>query len=516
MSAQEPLAEDVVETLDRCAAAGEDLPRLRDELHALRVSSDPRAQFATSLFDLERARRGDAEAREQLGNIADSLLIFWREGSGDELAALHPALGPMWARAASLLVDFDRRQFAAALATCFEVRKDGEQLAAAINTLRPEGDRRVEFARCLYHLELARMMVEGSRAEFARRAGLLAEAWQDADVARQLVGDDAGLAELWAELVPYLDEFFETLEEAAERQRQEGQRAEAKTDPGVPLGSDRRIPSFRTLTGQREGVITRPEAPAALPDATPRETPVFVPESDTGETLLEGDVLEEPVMPPPPPPPYLTPPGASGPISEVELIGEEIVDFTPIPPPPPPPNFTPARGVAAASADVLDAEDVEEAPDELTLSFWTHTFDQLKLLPDDETGRGARLLSCESRADRKRLNGYLDSLGQYGLVEESKAMSALIRLMLAGQTKEKTLFGQANPRRSEAMGAALPFLASSAQAAGHAAVWFELDGPETQEALNRGLELLQDYLTFCARIQKDPLHPDTIGAYVSR
>jgi hypothetical protein len=42
-------------------------------------------------------------------------------------------------------------------------------LAEAIGQLSPAGNRRVEFAACLYHLELARLGVASSRAEFARR-----------------------------------------------------------------------------------------------------------------------------------------------------------------------------------------------------------------------------------------------------------------------------------------------------------------------------------------------------------
>ena len=88
-----------------------DLDRLRDELHGLRLSSDPRAQFATALFDLDRARRGDPEARSELIDVADRLLVFWREGSGVEFARLHPELEELWASATSLLVSFEQKRF---------------------------------------------------------------------------------------------------------------------------------------------------------------------------------------------------------------------------------------------------------------------------------------------------------------------------------------------------------------------------------------------------------------------
>jgi hypothetical protein len=542
LSSQEPLPDDVAETIARCADALGDLDRLRDELHVLRLSSDPRGQFATSLFDLERARRGDAEAREQLTEVADALLVFWREGTGEDLAQLHPALEELWASAASLLANFEARRFERAAAACWAARgdlpsanSDMSALAEAIEGLQPEGNRRVEFARCLYHLELARAQVEGSRAEFARRAGLLAEAYQDSTVAQQLVGDDTGLAHLWAELVPYLDEFFEGLEEQAERRRLAATRAEVKTDPGLAVAPteqapavERRIPGFNTLTGQRDeflagrgDVITPMQSPAEH-DLTPRESQAVTPDTlddDLVEAVVEG-VAD---APPPPPPADFTPPGAwfppSTPGGEIELAADEFLEATPSgppPPPPPPPNLTPARGLATPVAEELSLDDFDDTPDTPTLDFWAHTFETLQLLPNDETGRGSRILSVDGRAERKRLSEYVDSLAPHLAVHEARAMSGLIRLMLAGQTKEKTLFGQPNPRRAEAMAAALPFLASTPAAAGHVAVWFELDGPETEATLQQGLALLADYLSFCARVQKDPLHPDTVSLFVRK
>jgi len=81
----------------------------------------------------------------------------------------------------------------------------------------------------------------------------------------------------------------------------------------------------------------------------------------------------------------------------------------------------------------------------------------------------------------------------------------LLRLMLAGQLKEKSLFGQPNARRKEAFTQAFALLGKNARAAGHGAIWFELDGPKTLESLQRGLEMLTEFLTFCAREGRDPL-----------
>jgi hypothetical protein len=416
-----------------------------------------------------------------------------------------------------LLATFEVKRFERALGECWAARADVPGLLAAVTGLHPEGNRRVEFARCLYHLELVRLHVDASRAEFAQRVGLLAEAWREREVARQLISGDAGLAQLWDDVVPYLDEFFEHLEEQAQRRAKSTgpippppPRTEVKTDPELlslerpmPLGESRNVPSFRTLTGQKkdfEATLVTPVGTAAL-EVTPPAQPAFVPDA----IIEEAEVLE---LPPPPPPADRPSTG------EVEIVEAFEADG---PPPPPPPNLTPARGLAAA-LDVATDIDLDE-PDEATLAFWAHTFDNLQLLPDDgedNEERSGRLLAIETRADRKRLGDFVDTLGKFMEVREARAMACLIRLMLAGQTREKSLFGQANPRRAEALQGALSFMATTPVAAGHVAVWFELDGPKTMESLNHGLALAWDYVSFCHRAQKDPLNPATVAAYTAR
>ncbi len=510
LAEQEPPPPQVAENIARCAAAVGDLPRLRHELHYLRGSDDPHAQFAAALFDLDRARRGDPEARATMLEVADTLLLFWREGTGEQLARVNPVLEELWAAASSLLISFEVKRFERALKDCWNARGDAATLAVAIETLLPEGNRRVEFARCLYHLELARLFVEGSRSEFARRVSLLSEAYKDEAVAAQLVGSDEGLKALWDDVVPYLDEFFEHLEEQAAR-RERASRPEATTDPSIdppPEVTPRRVPSFRSLVGDKHEA--EPVAPAleTPPGLTQRRTDPQLELLEDDEEVIEG-------IPLPPPPPDHTPPGGWSPprasTTELELV--DIVDaIDTVAPPPPPPSLTPARGLAAALAQTED-DDVGPPPDPATLDFWAHTFETLELLPAGEEGRGARLLAIETRGERKRLNAYLDTLGPFMDVHEARAMSCLIRLMLAGQTKEKSLFGQPNPRRAEALAGALTYLESTPAAAGHAAVWFELDGRITQAALGRGLELAWQYLSYCAHVHKDPLSPDTVAAF---
>jgi len=502
-------------SIERCAAALSDLARLKDEVTDLKGNGDGLAHFATALFELEMARRGDSESRARITQLAEVLLVFWRDGSGDVISRLHPALHAQWVSVGPMLVQFELRRFDLALVACWKVRNDPAQLARLIEDLEPTGNRRVEFARCLYHLELARQGVESSRAQFARRAGLIAEAYQDAVFAGDLVGHDPGLLQLWSELNPYLDEFFEALEEQAAR-AQEGTRkvriptapempatrAEVKTDPGlgapVPsappapapartpaLGEDPQIPSFRTLLNHSRPLASPPVLQRARPAVEHATPPGGLPEADV---LIEEEVAHAP----PPPPVDLTPPGSwtppRTPSGEVEIVD---ADFEA--PPPPPPPMTPSGGLAAA---IAEAEDVE-----------------FEFEPDD--GQKPRMLATESRADRKRLTTWLDGLGDHLVVPEARSFAALVRLILAGETKEKSLFGQENPRRKEALAQAFGLLAPSPEAAGRAAVWFELDGHETREALGRGLDLLIPFLAYCSRHTLDPLSPEARAKYLA-
>lgn len=553
---ESPLPDDVAESIVRCVDAMGDLDRLRDELHALRLSSDPRAQFATALFDLDRARRGDPQARSELIDVADRLLVFWHEGSGVDFARMHPELEDLWESATSLLISFEQKRFKKALNECWEHRANTTLLQDSIEGLQPVGNRRVEFARCLYHLELARQFVNSSRGEFARRAGLLSEAYQSEEVASELIGDDPGLHHLWHELEPYLDEFFEMMEEEAARRARAQALAAAEaeiasrrtppsglppardfqeTDPQVPvteepeplaLADSAQVPSFRTLmTGSGEHPRVTPLQVAVTPPPPPNTTPPgsWFPPPGVGSTTEPTDILdviEEAVdaAPPPPPPPLpldLTPPGAwvPGADGDIEIVEAEEGAG----PPPPPPPMTPAHGVPARPRpQLLDIVLEEDDPDQATMSFWQFATRTLDLLPDPRQPRPAmRLLSVESRGDRKKLTTYLDAADPYARQNaDARAFSCLLRLMLAGQLKEKSLFGQPNARRAEAFSQAFALLSSNPRAAGHGAVWFELDGPETLEALQRGLEMLMGYLAWCARQKRDPLDESAQAEFV--
>lgn len=587
MAALQQLPAQLTECIERCAAALGDVPRLKAEVTALKQTGDGIAHFASALFELELARQGDVESRLNITELAEVLLVFWSDGSGDELSRLHPALESQWRAVAPMLVQFELRRLEMVLGMCWKHRADPQQLARDLDDLQPEGNRRVEFARCLYHLELARQGVHTSRAEFARRAGLLAEAYQDADFARDLVGTEPGLVQLWADLKPYLDEFFEAMEEQAARAMDGTRKVKM---PVAPPADDR--PALG------DPVPTPPNGEPALSLPTPRGgEPALV--ADSSPPFLEDDadldeprsadvtvrapiptepdpVLERRAPGPPPPPPRIAPavapgrhapsdrpqvpsfaslfsdsPGQATPppppsnqtppgswVPEADLLVDVAVDGPPPPPPdavarnkspssddldiveaefeappPPPPATTPARGLPAALSAAEEIE-VDFEPDEATLNFWDYTFAALQQAPVE--GVKPRMLASESRQDRKRLTTWLDGLGPHFAVPEAKAMGALVRLMVAGETKEKSLFGQANPRRKEALQAAFGLLAPTPEAAGKVVEWFVLDGAATEQALLRGLELLYPFLSYCARNALDPLREEAVSAYLEQ
>jgi hypothetical protein len=250
-----------------------------------------------------------------------------------------------------------------------------------------------------------------------------------------------------------------------------------------------------------------PIAPPPPPNTTPPGSWLPPEELDTAETpAVEVVDVEEAIeaLPPPPPAPVdLTPPGAWMPGADGDI---EIVEEASAPPPPPP--TTPAHGTRPVRRPLLDIVLDEDDPDAKTIAFWQWATKALDLLPDPKQPRAfKRLLNVENRADRKKLTEFLEAAEPQLPVPDARAFSALLRLMLAGQLKEKSLFGQKNARRSEAFAQAFALLDGNPRAAGHGAVWFELDGPDTLASLQRGLDVLSAFVTWCARERRDPLDP---------
>lgn len=493
---------DLSRSIERCATSA-DVSRLKEEVQLLKTNGDGRARFAAALFELELARKGDAECRGAITRLAEVLLVFWQDGSGQELSKLHPSVERLWQSVTPMLVQFELRRFELGLVECWKQRTQAPLLKVAIENLGPAGNQRVEFARCLYHLELARQGVESSRAKFAQRAGLLAEAYRDSAFAAELVGKDAGLLQLWSDLKPYLDEFFEHLEEQAARTQQETDEIRPVPNPEESAHQ----PAVETSSPQIQPAHPRPSEKRTV-DPPPPPSNITPPGSWVLDADAEVEVIEDvPPKIPPAPPTDLTPPGSwRRPSEELEIVEPDLA----APPAPPQPQQPNEDDQATPFAEDFE---VDFEPEPSALAFWDYTFASLQ--QPAAGSQQPRMLASESRADRKRLTTWLDGLGGHLAVPEGRAMAALVRLMLASEAKEKSLFGQANPRRKEALEAALALLAPTPEAAGRAAVWFELDGSETRQSLGRGLELLQAFLAYCSRNNLDPLSGTSVSKYLA-
>lgn len=463
-----PPADQVEQQIVRCAEAIKDTAALSPQLEKLRALNHPRAEFAAALFDLELARAGDAQAKAHLATTAQTLLAVWRNKQVTELIGENATLLALWDEASALLAQFEVSLFSNALTRCYPARGDAAKLAEEMQRLRPVGNRRVEFALCLYHLELARLGIRESRAEFAARVELIREAYLSKEVATQLVGEDEGLKALWKDLVPYLDEFFDSAEEA----EVEEEAAAAPTAPAPP--------------------------PPPL-DLTPRPA-----------------VAAELTKTPPPPPPRSAPPPFAALMPkvaaemaldkvDVDVVGvDELMPSPPAARPPPPPPLQNKR--SDESFDIVEGEftGFEITPE--CRAFWKHTETELLLLPPVDMPRSSvRVLMADERQDRKHLQAYLDKLGdKFKAVPEASAFQCLLGLYLAGHLKDKSLFGAPNEKKKAAVKSALEHLTATPDAAGHAAVWFDLDGPETVQRLWEGLSPMFDFLAFCSRQKLDP------------
>ena len=184
------------------------LPKLMPALDKLRGHPSERAQLVVALLDLEHARRGSMESKARIPEAAKLLLHTWRKGKPNALLRGDPTLTKLWEEAVVLLRLFEAKRLSKQLNDCWDARADLPRLKAAVAALSPPGHRRVEFATCLYSLQLVRLGVKEAQSEFQRRVLLLKEAFFSPALASQLQGSNIGLAQLWQEVQPALTRYF--------------------------------------------------------------------------------------------------------------------------------------------------------------------------------------------------------------------------------------------------------------------------------------------------------------------
>ena len=184
------------------------LPKLMPALDKLRQHPSERAQLAVALLDLAHARRGSLESKAKIPEVARLLLHTWRKGKPAALLKGDPTLTKLWEEAVVLLRLFEAKRLSKQLNDCWDARGDAPRLKAAVAALSPPGHRRVEFAVCLYSLQLLRLGVKEAQSDFLQRVLLLKEAFFLPALALQLQGSNLGLAQLWQEVQPILARYF--------------------------------------------------------------------------------------------------------------------------------------------------------------------------------------------------------------------------------------------------------------------------------------------------------------------
>jgi hypothetical protein len=496
----ESSGEDVEGQIARCLAAAEDAVALRQELSGLSELSGKRAEFAYCLFSLDLARLGEAEARAQFARHAGVLLEAHRDPSvAAELLGGNEALERRWQRFVPLLAEFDRALGGEPALTAdrtlvephparASTSKDSDAVDGPTQDGGPEeaidgaadaayAERmdlaglneslvafgglppsdRVEFALCLFNLERARLGEESAKTDFAIRTGLLLLAYRDPALADTLIGHSAGLRALWTDLVPYLEEFFE------------------------PADDEEALDEEALEVAEFEDPEVRAEAVAdALDVIVDRQTPQPPPASGA------------PKRPPPPPSP--TPVPSKLPLAGGRKGSISYRRLTVPPPPAPEPSLLPSPETAA---------------------FWGYAEKALALLPD-EHGQlsGKQTFALEDRDARTHLKAFArEVVTRFPHSPEARSMGALVELFLAAHLKEKTLFGMPNDKRIRAAQDALSLLTADPVAAGHAAVVFENDGPQTIARFGDALVLVQRFLAHCLREKVDPLSPEAVTGF---
>jgi hypothetical protein len=552
--------------VERCLAylLAHDAAKLRHELDELTGDPGSLTEFAQGVFSLELARLGDVKAKAEFALHAGALLQAYRDpGLAKPMLAAFPELDTRWKQYLPLLAEFDAMRSKAAAApaeppaavpaddlfagdsvakqvdsfesrprtvplqaaafpsefespaepsaftpfaptvpepqplpstpdvetdedgliqACFAARQDAAALLGQMDALFALSERRREFVLCLFNLELTRLGVEDAKGAFAARAGLLLEAYREPGVATELVGQSAALRTLWDDLVPYLEEFFDT--------------SAPDEAPGDPSGEFDLDESNAEAEAEAvaDAIDVVEEAAAVeesvdLSDVEVVATEVAVTDADALEVMEEAPAVRKGPPPPPKGPP--PPPAKTGPNRK----SSAMIKRPKLPPPPP---------VAS------------EVPSPETAEFWQFAESRLGLLPDaDGALSGKQAFAIKTKQERAQLQTLARELIlKFPASSSARALSCLMHLYVGCHLKAKTLFGQPNQQRRDALREGLRLLTPDVLAAGHAAVLFENDGEITKADFAHVVEFLAGFMAHCMARNLDPILPATIDAFV--
>lgn len=322
------------------------------------------------------------------------------------------------------------------------------------------GDRAL-FASCVLTLELALLKDPEARESLPQYVGVLLEAYRDPRLANVLVAGSPELDARWQRISPVVAQFVALRQDATtaeeEAEEVEADRVEEEQQPPAPGDAETRRAMQRL--------------------ATPTELIAEIQE------IIEDEAEPQPSRPPPPPPQAM----------------EVAVAAGSVPPRPPPP----------------EDDDAEWEPSAETRQFWGFAEKALGRVPDpNQSMVGAQSFATARSSDRAHLMRFAhDLVARHPQVLQSRALAGITLLYVAAQEKERGLLG-VNKERVKLISSGLSMLGDP-RAAGQVAVLFESDGPETRKAFAPVVDLVFNYLCFCAREKLDPKSADSASRFAT-
>ncbi|HEY3451706.1 MAG TPA: hypothetical protein VGK67_35440 [Myxococcales bacterium] len=327
------------------------------------------------------------------------------------------------------------------------------------------GDRAV-FATCVLTLELALLKDPEARAALPNYVAVLLEAYRDPRLANVLVAGSPELDQRWQRIRPVVADFVALRQDPPPAEEEvEEISADRVEEEEEPPASDQDLEARRAM--QRL--------------ATPTELIAEIQE------IIEDEAEPPPRRPPPPPPPP----------QALEVASGAEAPRRQAPPPP-------------------EDDEQDDGPDAETKQFWSYAEKALGRMPDpNQSLVGAQSFATARSSDRAHLMRFAhDLVARHPQVRQSRALAALTLLYVAGQEKERGLLG-INKERLKLIKSGLSML-GDARAAGQVAVLFEADGPETRKAFAPLVDIVFNYLGFCAREKLDPRSADAASRFVAR
>lgn len=185
-------------------------------------------------------------------------------------------------------------------------------------------------------------------------------------------------------------------------------------------------------------------------------------------------------------------------VAEIDLLEDADLDFAIDlePPPAAPPSAAPS------SAELPQAK-VDERTEQQRPLFAEALMRHLGHEPEKGLFDYGYGFSTARGADVERLESFVRSLDAYAAVAPARGLASVGRLFLGAHLRRLTFFGRPNPRRQAMVREGLALL-PDLEAATSAAAIFEFEGPRVLESFEKVIELMLDYLSFCAAERLDP------------